>query len=150
NDKLIDPATGLYSTAGALRPNPGFGTIAQLAGVAIGNYNGLQASFRRVVSAGWTFQVSYTYSKTLSDADSSANRVTDNTGTGYVLLDPLNPERDYGRSAYDQRHVLVVSSQYQLPGDKLLSGRFAKALLGGWMLNGIWQFGSGLPLNIND
>ena len=29
NDNLVDPATGLYNTAGALKPNPGFGTITR-------------------------------------------------------------------------------------------------------------------------
>jgi hypothetical protein len=150
NDKFVDPATGLYNTAGAVKPNPGFGTIAELAGVAVANYNGLQVDFRKALSAGLTFQMSYTYSKTLSDADSSNNRVTDNTGTGYVPLDPLNLLRDYGRSAYDQRHVIVINSQYELPLDKYLNGRWAKALIGGWFVNGIWQFGSGLPLNVGD
>jgi hypothetical protein len=147
NDKLVDPATGRYNSAGAIKPNAGFGTIAQ---VAIANYNALQMEFKRALSAGLTFQVSYTYSKTLSDSDSSSNRVTDNTGTGYVFLDPLNPLRDYGRSAYDQRHVIVVNSQYALPFDKYLGNRVEKALIGGWVINGILQFGSGLPLNVGD
>ena len=85
----------------------------------------------------------------LSDADSSSNRVTDNTGNGYVSLNPLYPMLDYGRGAYDQRQTLVVNGLYNLPFDKYLKGRVLKAGLGGWALNGIWQYGSGVPLNVN-
>src|SRR6202043_633231 len=63
---------------------------------------------------------------------------------------PGNPLADYGRSAYDQRHLLVVNAQYDLPFGKRLKGRMEKALVDGWSLNGIWRYGSGLPLNVSD
>jgi hypothetical protein len=110
----------------------------------------LQTELKKALSAGLMFQVSYTYSKALSESDSSANRVTDNTGTGgYVTMIPGNQAADYARSAYDQRHLLVVNSQYSLPFDKYLKGRMLKTLIGGWSVNGIWQYGSGLPLNVS-
>ena len=148
NDLIANPATGLF--IGGTKPNANFGTIAELAGVAKANYNGLQTEFKKALSAGLMFQVSYTYSHTLSDADSSSNRVTDNSSTGYVVLNPLNVAQDYGRSVYDQRHLLVTNAQYTLPFDRRLKGGLEKALLGGWVLNGIWQYGSGLPLNVTD
>lgn len=149
NDKMVDPNTGLYNTAGAVKINPAFGTITYLATDAIANYNALQTEFKKSVGSGLTVQVSYTYSKMLSDADSTSNRVTDNTGNSYVSLNPLYPMLDYGRGAYDQRQTAVVNGLYNLPFDKYLKGRVLKAGLGGWALNGIWQWGSGLPLNVN-
>ena len=121
-----------------------------MAADAIANYNGLQTEFKKTVGNGLTIQASYTYSKMLADADSTSNRVTDNTGNGYVSLSPSNPLLDYGRGAYDQRHTLVVNALYNLPFDKYLKGSAVKAAFGGWALNGIWQFGTGIPLNIND
>jgi len=115
----------------------------------IANYHSLQAEFRKALSAGLTFQTAYTYSKALSENDSFANRVIDNIGTSYVSLDPLNPSRDYGRSGTDQRHTLVINGQYALPFAERLKGRMPKAILGGWTASGIWQYGSGLPLNAN-
>ena len=56
-------------------------------------------------------------------------------------MNPLDIQRDYGRSTYDQRNLLVINSQYQLPFDKHLKGTLMKGLLGGWLLNGIWQYG---------
>jgi hypothetical protein len=149
NDKPMDPATGtILSTA--VKPNAAFGTIALLATDAIANYNSLQAEFKKSLGKGLSFQAAYTYSKLLGDSDSTSNRVTDNTGTGYVSLVPNYPLADYGRGAYDQRHTFVLNGLYNLPGDKVLTNKFAKAVLGGWALNGIWQYGSGIPLNIND
>jgi len=88
NNKQVDPNTGLFNTAGAVKLNPAFGTITYLATDAIANYNALQTEFKKTVGKGFTVQVSYTYSKTLTDADSTSNRVTDNTGNGYVSLNP--------------------------------------------------------------
>ena len=44
----------------------------------------------------------------------------------------------------------MVNAQYDLPFGKHLKGRMQKALIGGWALSGIWQFGSGLPFSAND
>jgi hypothetical protein len=147
NDKPMDPATGTI-LATAVKPNPGFGTITYLAADAIANYNSLQAELKKRLGKGLSFQASYTYSKLLSDADSTNARVTDNIGNGYVSLVPNYPLADYGRGAYDQRHTFVLNGLYNLPGDQYLTNKFAKAVLGGWALNGIWQYGSGIPLNI--
>jgi hypothetical protein len=150
NAKIVDPATGLFTTAGAVKPNQFFGNITLVSADTVANYNSLQVEFRKSLGAGLTFQTSYTFAKALSEADSSANRVADNVGTGYLSSDPLNPSRDYGRSATDQRHVLVVNSQYDLPFARRLNGGIPKAILGGWAINGIFLYGTGLPLNIND
>jgi hypothetical protein len=150
NDKAVDPNTGLYNTAGAVKVNQAFGTITYLNTDAIANYNALQAEFKKSLGKGLSFQASYTYSKLLGDSDSTSNRVTDNTGTGYVSLVPNNPMADYGRGAYDQRQTFVLNGLYNLPFDQYLKNPVVKFALGGWALNGIWQYGSGIPLNIND
>ena len=53
-------------------------------------------------------------------------------------MDPLNPLRDYSLSAYDQRNLFVFNGAYQMPWDKRLNGKVAKATLGGWAINGIY------------
>ena len=72
NDKLVDPATGLYNTAGAVVPNPNFGTITDLQAIAVGNYNALQVEFRKSAVRGVGVPVvSYTYAKALADGDNT-------------------------------------------------------------------------------
>jgi hypothetical protein len=146
--RMVNPATGLFSSS-APTLNPGFSSIPEIRADTVANYNALQADFQKALSTGLTFRTSYTYSKALAEADSTQNRISDNTANGYVSFDPLNPGRDYGRSGYDQRHTVVVSAQYDLPFAKGLNGRLQKAVLGGWAVSGIWSYGSGIPLNIN-
>ena len=146
---ILPDGTKTFPTTNT-RINPAFGNITLLLADTVSNYNGMQAVLRKTAGGGLMFQASYTYSKALSEADSSANRVTDNTGSGYSTLDKDDPGRDYGRSASDQRQTFVFNAQYQFVAlDRLLNGGIAKALLGGWAMNGVWQYGSGLPLNVN-
>jgi len=142
---ILPDGTKTFPTTNT-RINPAFGNITLLLADTVSNYNGMQAVLRKTAGGGLMFQASYTYSKALSEADSSANRVTDNTGSGYSTLDKDDPGRDYGRSASDQRQTFVFNAQYQFVAlDRLLNGGIAKALLGGWAMNGVWQYGSGLP-----
>jgi hypothetical protein len=150
--RLVNPTTGLFNEGNpkANDPtlNPNFSSIPEIRADTVANYNGLQADFQKALGTGLTFRTSYTYSKALDEADSTQNRISDNTGNGYTSFDPLNPGRDYGRSAYDQRHTVVVNAQYDLPFARSLKGA-GKAILGGWAVSGIWSYGSGVPLNIN-
>jgi carboxypeptidase family protein/TonB-dependent receptor-like protein len=126
--------------------NPNFASLQTILTDAHSNYNGLQAVLQKTVSAGLVFQASYTYSKALSEADQiTAGQITSIPST---QMDPYDPGRDYSRSAYDQRHLLVWNASYQMPWDKRLNGRLAKATLGGWAINAIYSYGSGLPIDI--
>jgi hypothetical protein len=115
---------------------------------AVANYNGLQTTVRQALKSGLMFGVSYTWSHALDEASKIGNREIDNVGS-QVSLDKDNPAIDYGRSGYDQRHTISFNSSYDFPFDRYLTNGAAKALLGGWGVKGVWQFGSGLPLNVN-
>src|SRR5262249_16299165 len=48
--------------------------------------------------------------------------------------------------------ILTYSAIYDLPfgkGKKMANTGIAKALLGGWQLNGLWTWESGIPLNFS-
>src|SRR5262249_33525333 len=100
----------------------------------------------KTVSAGLQFQVSYTYSKALSDADQTGAAQT--LSTAATAQDLNNLAQDYGLSAYDQRQTLVANGKYQMPWDKFLGGRVAKEAIGGWSINGIFSYGTWLPIDI--
>jgi len=128
--------------------NPNFSSIEQLRTGAMDNYNAFQVSLQKSLSSGLMLGAVYVFSKSLSEADNAANRQTDNNGS-YVVSDYTNLGMDYGRSSYDQRHSFVFNSQYRMPWDHLLTSKFSKIALGGWEINGIFQYGSGMPLNVN-
>ena len=85
----------------------------------------------------------------MGHADFQSGETYHNAGP-YNTMDWLDPNRDYGLSAYDQRHTLTLNSSYTLPFDYLLKNGLEKALLGGWEINGIYSYGSGMPLDISD
>ena len=140
------PDGSLFFPANAPFVNPNFSSIAKLHADAHSNYNGLQTQLQKTVSQGLRFQVAYTFSKALSDADVSGNALSSNVPA--TTMNSLDLQQDYGRSGFDQRHTFVFNSGYQMPWDKRLNGRIVKALLGGWSTNGIFTAGSGLPMNI--
>lgn len=99
------------------------------------SYNSLQASLRHS-GKGLTVLFGYTFSKSLDQSSS--------------LADPVNPfDHNLTRalSAFDLKHVLVASYEYQLPLDHYFS--HAKALLRGWTISGITRASSGFPVTIS-
>ncbi len=98
-------------------------------------YNGLQATLRKQVSRGLSFQLSYTYSK-------SMNNLT-------RLNDQTNGRLDWARANFDRTQRLVFSYTYLLPNFGRREG-FAGALLSGWSLSGVTSVQTGTPLTLID
>jgi hypothetical protein len=120
----------------ARRPNPNYAAISLVCPCTTSQYDGLEARLDKRLSRGMQFTVSYTYSRSF-----------DNTGTSQ---DPANIAAQWGPSGYDTPQHLAVSYIYHLPfgsGLTYLShmNRLGNAILGGWQLNGIYQYHSGLP-----
>ena len=133
--------------AGQPRTNPSFGDMGKVFSDSTYNYNAMQLSLQKSMSSGLQLQASYTLSKTLSDADDTGSLPTFSIpGTAQ---DDDNLGADYSLSSYDQRHTLVVTGVYQLaPIDRMLTSGLAKAVLGGWALNGVYSWNTGAPVDI--
>jgi TonB dependent receptor len=144
NDKgeLLTGYLGGLNTSG--RPNPNYGRLRVWENVVNSNYNSLQASLKRQMSHGFLFNVNYTYSHSIDNGSTwhsgstSANGAAG--GEGFTT-DPTHPEFDRGNSIYDIRHRLVINHVWQLPGQNMRG--VGGVALGGWSLNGVWQFQSG-------
>jgi carboxypeptidase family protein len=105
------------------------------ASIGNSNYNSFQASLRH---SGKQLDVmlAYTFSKSIDQSSS--------------ISDPINPfnfRATRALSAWDLRHNLVATYQYQLPLQRFL-GR-AKGLAEGWALSGIARASSGFPVTIH-
>jgi hypothetical protein len=103
------------------------------------DYHAFYATLRRRMSAGLTFSGSYTLSKTMDQAGARQNIV--NAPSSAFDLDI-----DWGPAGTDRRHILNVTSVYDLPFGRN-GGRLA-ALTGGWYVAGIFTATSGVPLNV--
>ena len=94
----------------------------------------------------------YTWGKS-TDSKSAAAGIGFNQIGWQGLLDNHDPARDHGLSSFDVAHRFVASFVWNLPfgrGERWgpdASG-LKQAIIGGWQLNGIWLWQSGLPMTI--
>ena len=108
-------------------------------------YNGLEVKLSKRLTgqaAGLSFQLSYTYSKTINE-------------DGYLNGWPYQDiQRIHILAGTDRTHVLALTSVYNLPigrGKLLLAhaSRPVDAILGGWTLGGVFYAESGTPVGVN-
>jgi hypothetical protein len=80
--------------------------------------------------------MSYTFSKSIDQASSLADP-----------LDPFNFNATRALSAWDLKHNLVATYEYQLPLERLF--RRAKIFTEGWSVSGITRVSSGFPVTLS-
>jgi hypothetical protein len=110
------------------------------------NYNGLIATLRKRTSHGLTFDVTYTFSKTLDQNISNQNQAG-------VYSNSYFPNVDYGPSIFDRKHIFNFNYVFDLPmgkGHRFGGGSLAHRFLGGWYTSGIFSAFSGLPLFVTE
>jgi Carboxypeptidase regulatory-like domain len=109
-------------------------------------YNGLEVKLSKRVfgsgSHGFSYQLAYTYSKTINE-DGYRN------GWPYQDIDQIHQLGDN-----DRTHILSVTSVYNLPvgkGGLLLThpSRPVDALISNWVLSGVFNAQSGTPVGLN-
>ena len=107
------------------------------------SYHGLQLKVQKRVSHGLDFLATYAYAKAL-----------DNTEYGSVYDNNLNWRADHGPANFDRTHTFTISNVWELPfgrgrhwGSQV--SRAFDLLLGGWVLNGISTFYSGMPFTVH-
>ncbi len=125
--------------ANQLRPYRGWGVINHREQSYASNYHGLQTSLNRNFSKGLLFQVSYTWSKAIDNADY--------TGGIYGFYpNTQNARGERARASFDATHNFIGSVVYDIP---FLKGR--KDVLGyafgGWQISGIYTARTGLPIS---
>ncbi len=107
-------------------------SLAQLTTKGRSQYDSLQVNFqKRFSDDGLTFQIAYTFSKSLADAETQRGNI-----------DILDRNAGWGLSGDDAPHRFVGSFIYELPFFKNTSG-FVNRLVDGWSLGGIYTYQSG-------
>src|SRR6266849_2146293 len=136
-----------------LRPFPQYqGISTALENVGQSTYNALEAKLERRFHNGLNLLASYTYSKTLTDADSALPAFVTFSGGGSVQ-NSYNLKNEKSLSYQDIPHTLVVSYIYELPvgkGKKFLNkGGITDKVLGGWQIGGVQRYQSGQPISFS-
>ena len=127
NPDINQPAPGPGAVA-SRRPFPRFNAITRYQAAGSSVYHSLQVSGERRLSKQLNFLASYTWAHGIDNGEFQAARQN---------LNDLRSER--GSGVEDLRHRLVLSWTWSLPFWN------KHRLLGGWQLNGIAHFYTGLP-----
>ena len=127
--------------------NPNFHMINYVEPNASSWYNGVSVTLQRRFAAGLQGQISYTFSKAISETDGSdtGNHVT--TGAGGSLKYPHDLRASRSLSGYHLSNVFSANYSYDLPFSKGATGWMGK-LLSGWQLTGIVGFQDGQPFGV--
>jgi len=148
---ITAPYPGYKGTVGdALRQYPQYrrmNTDCCLENDGMSTFEALEVMLSRRFRNGFNLQASYTWSKTISDADSLLP--AQNAGGG-VYQNPYNLHLEKSISSQDIPQTFVLSYLYELPFGKnkhfLNHGGIVNALVGGWQIGAIQRYQSGQPL----
>jgi hypothetical protein len=140
---------GTSGTLPARRPNTGFGDVEYMDSGGNSFYNALQTRLEKRFSSGLTLLHSFTYSRGLDNVGAW----NDPNGSLYPQ-DAYNFANEKALAENIVKFNSVASWVYQLPfgkGRKWMTSApmVVNSFLGGWQMDGIWNWRTGLPLTIN-
>ncbi len=135
-----------------LRPFPQYGYIATdccLQNVGHSSYDALIASIERRFTGGLNLQASYTWSKTITNADSLLPG--DNGGINQEQ-NPFDSKSQKALSIQDIPNTFVVSYLYELPFGQNkpflnFGNPIARSLISGFEIGGVQRYQSGQPIS---
>jgi hypothetical protein len=129
-----------------IRPFPNVLESLQRDASDTSQYHAWQTSLRNRLSHDISFDVNYTWSKTLAlgQADYWG-------GNDVVAQDEFNRRANYGPTNEDMNHRMTADLVYHAPFDRWLrtSNSAVKHLAGGWKFAGILSASTGAPINVN-
>jgi hypothetical protein len=97
------------------------------------HYDALQVKLNRRFANGFQMNLSYAWGKSIDYS-------------GYNELGYVNYK---GLTKFNRQNIFTYSAVYEFPfgaGKKWANNGIGKAVLGGWQLNGLWTWESGIPL----
>ncbi len=151
-ESIFGPAA---TASQALRPWPQYGDVDNpLNPIASVSYNGLQSSVQKHFSRGLTALLSYTFSKTIGDADSNSGPSSGAENAIYAgsfYQDFYDPKAERAVTSSDIPHVVSLSYTYELPFGRnktYLNHGPLTEVVGGWSISGMHQYQSGRPIHI--
>ncbi len=121
------------------------------------NYNALQVMLRKRLSHGLTFDLNYTYSKSIdltSENERTEQFGSDFNTTGFVV-NAFAHDQNRSVSDFDTTHQLNANWLWELPfgHDRAFlndSSSLVDAFVGGWQLTGILRMTSGFPVSVGN
>jgi hypothetical protein len=144
------PACTDPTAVGYTRPNCNYGPVETYGNSAFSLYDALQASLTMRNLHGFSGIFSYTWSRTVDNTDDFSISINNNGGGGQaspIAQNPLNTNLgERGVSGNSYPNVWGIQLTYTEPWFHEQRGILGR-LLGGYMLNGFYQFNGGQTYN---
>lgn len=113
----LDQLNPVIPGTGVVRPDPTIGDHLQTTDRAKSDYKGLYLTLQKRYSRGWSLDITYTLSKSVSHLNNQENVYPDS-------YEEDNWERQWGPVDRDARHRLAITGIYDLPFNLQISGIF--------------------------
>jgi outer membrane receptor protein involved in Fe transport len=141
-DPALNPSNNPNNCINLARPFRGYTSITDRQTTATFRYNALISSLRMTRVHGITAQLSYTWSKNMTDSTNDRDAID-----LPQIRTNLGLERAVSR--FDRTHVFKASYVYEVPQPKtgFMSTPLMRQFFGGWEVAGITTAMTGLPLN---
>lgn len=123
--------------------------------IGTSDYNGLEISLQKHFSGGLQGAFNYTWSKSL-DWTSQAERIPTSGGNNQAqIINTWNPAQLRGLSDFNPAHQINANWIFDLPvgrGRRFGAGlgSVLNAIVGGWQLNGLFRWTSGMPWTVDE
>jgi hypothetical protein len=116
-------------------------------------YNSLQAVLQKQMSSGLQYQVSYTYSKCMSDSTGYYGAWENALSASAYWQNVYDSRSEWAPCYYDATHVLTGYAIYELPfgrGKALArdANKVVNAVIGGWSVSPIFTVRTGWPMPV--
>jgi outer membrane receptor protein involved in Fe transport len=150
-DQISPSILGPGADTQAARPFPQFSNVTiESPTLGVSNYYGAMVHLEKRYSSGLNFGASYTFSKFLDNTD-EAGAALGNPNSISPYSNYYDRRADYGPSANDITHRLVLNGIYELPfgtGRRWLSGNPLRFVVGGWSLGSVFTLQSGPAFSV--
>ena len=132
-------------------PDFGGGSTGRMIGASI--YNGLQTKLEQQFSSGLNFLLTYTFSRTFTDAGDLLNGGSLN-GARAPDVPGFGVRGDWSLASFNVTNVFHFSGGYELPFGKdkhylANTGKLGNSVVGGWSINWITTLQGGQPLSLS-
>ncbi|HXX17184.1 MAG TPA: carboxypeptidase regulatory-like domain-containing protein [Candidatus Eremiobacteraceae bacterium] len=117
------------------------------------SYNSLQAVLQKQMGHGLQYQVSYTYSKCMSNSTGYYGAWNNALSASAYWQNVYDPKAEWAPCYYDATHVLTAYGIYELPFGRGKSfghdmNKVVDAVVGGWQVSPIVTFRTGWPMPV--
>ncbi len=138
--------------------DPQYSSLYAWSSIGTSSYNGLQFALHQQETHGVQFDAYYTLSKSIDlGSDTERTGPTASTFGGYFsqIINVYNPKGNRGPSDYDVRSAVSVNAIGALPFGRgrafaANANKITDFFIGGWNLNGLTHWTSGLPFSSLD